>query len=153
MKWDWQQPGRPEFTWNPALLAEADVQFLLQAGTYTGTVKHLGAPDREQVTVEAMSIEAVTTSEIEGEILDRDSVQSSIRRQLGLATDNRKVGPAERGTSEMMVDCMHPPFRGRQWPHCPRAGRKSARAKPGPSDTDCTGRDIARKAHSLLHGA
>jgi Fic family protein len=51
-----------------------------------------------------MSTEAVTTSEIEGEILDRASVQSSLRKQLGLATDERRVRPAERGIAEMMVD-------------------------------------------------
>ncbi len=45
-----------------------------------------------------------TTSEIEGEILNRDSVQSSIRRQLGLASDHRKVKPAEQGIGETMVD-------------------------------------------------
>jgi hypothetical protein len=31
-------------------------------------------------------------------------VQSSIRRQFGLATDNRRVPAAEQGISEMMVD-------------------------------------------------
>ncbi len=57
-----------------------------------------------KLTVEAMSTEALTTSEIEGEILDRASVQSSIQRQLGLAADNRGAAPAERGVSEMMVN-------------------------------------------------
>jgi glycine cleavage system regulatory protein len=38
---------------------------------FTGTVKHLAPKDREQITIEAMSTEAVRTSEIEGEILDR----------------------------------------------------------------------------------
>ena len=52
--------------------------------------------------MEAISAEAVTTSEIEGEILDRASVQSSIRRQLGLASDNRRIGPAEQGIAEMI---------------------------------------------------
>ena len=51
-----------------------------------------------------MSMEAVTTSEIEGEILDRAGVQSCLRKQLGLATDERRVRPAERGIAEMMVD-------------------------------------------------
>jgi Fic family protein len=69
-----------------------------------GAVKHLGEEDRNGLTVEAMSTEALTTSEIEGEFLDRASVQASIQRQLGLATDNRTVAPAERGVSEMMVD-------------------------------------------------
>ena len=107
MKWNWQQPDWPEFSWKQALLLKAEALFLLEAGEYAGTAKHLGAEDREQLTVEAMSTEAVTTSEIEGEILDRPSVQSSIRRQLGLATDHRKVGAAEQGVSEMMVDLHH----------------------------------------------
>jgi Fic family protein len=34
-----------------------------------------------------MSEEAVKTSEIEGEILNRDSVQSSLRAQLGLGAE------------------------------------------------------------------
>jgi len=69
-----------------------------------GTVKHLGTDERDQLTIEAMSTEAVTTSEIEGETLDRASVQSSIRKQLGLSTDNRRVRAAEQGIAEMMVD-------------------------------------------------
>ena len=107
MKWNWQQPDWPDFSWKQARLLKAEALFLLEAGEYAGTAKHLGAEDREQLTVEAMSTEAVTTSEIEGEILDRASVQSSIRRQLGLATDHRKIGAAEQGVSEMMVDLHH----------------------------------------------
>ena len=104
MKWNWQQPDWPDFSWKQARLVRAEALFLVEAGEYAGTIKHLGAEDREQLTVEVMSTEAVTTSEIEGEILDRTSVQSSIRRQLDLATDQRKVGAAEQGVSEMMVD-------------------------------------------------
>jgi len=76
----------------------------MEAGMLAGTLRHLGLVDRQQLTVEAMSTEAVTTSEIEGEILDRASVQSSIRRQLGFDTDARRVKPAEQGIAEMMVD-------------------------------------------------
>jgi Fic family protein len=49
-------------------------------------------------------VEAIKTSEIEGEILNRESVQSSIKKNLGLAVTNTKVAPAEFGISEMMVD-------------------------------------------------
>jgi Fic family protein len=104
MTWNWQRPDWPHFTWDKSRLAKAEEQFLLEAGIFVGTVKHLGPEDREQLTVEAMSTEALTTSEIEGDILDRASVQSSIRRQLGLAADKRRVRPAERGIAEMMVD-------------------------------------------------
>lgn len=104
MHWNWQQPDWPDFTWNSSRLAKAEERFLLASGVFLGTVKHLDAEDRDRLTVEAMSDEAVTTSQIEGEILDRDSVQSSIRRQLGLASDGRRVKPAEQGIAEMMVD-------------------------------------------------
>lgn len=104
MRWNWQQPDWPKFTWNRSRLAQAEQQFLVGAGTLIGTFKHLDGEDRSQITIEAISTEAVTTAEIEGEILDRASVQSSIRQQFGLATDNRRVGPAEQGMAEMMVD-------------------------------------------------
>ncbi len=71
---------------------------------FAGTFKHLSQSDQEQLTIEAISTEAVTTSEIEGEILDRASVQASIRRQFGLAADSRRIAPAEEGISELMVD-------------------------------------------------
>ena len=104
MAWNWQQPDWPKFGWDRARLAAAEQQFLLGGGVLMGTVKHLGSEEHDQITIEAISTEALTTSEIEGEILDRASVQSSIRRQLGLASDNRRVGPAEQGIAEMMVD-------------------------------------------------
>lgn len=104
MRWNWQQPDWPKFTWDESRLVKAEERFLLGGGQFLGTVKHLAAEDRDQIVVEAMSNEAVTTSEIEGELLNRDSVQSSIRRQLGLTADHRRVQPAEQGISEMMVD-------------------------------------------------
>jgi Fic family protein len=104
MTWNWQQPDWPKFIWRSPRLAAAEQQFLVEGGMFVGAIKHLGEGDRNQLTVEAMSTEALTTSEIEGEILDRASVQSSIQRQLGLAADNRRATPAERGISEMMVN-------------------------------------------------
>jgi Fic family protein len=104
MAWNWQQSDWPNFTWNQARLEKAEEQFLLASGVLVGTIKHLAEGDLQQLTVEAMSTEAVTTSEIEGEILDRASVQSSIRKQLGLSVEEHRVRPAERGIAEMMVD-------------------------------------------------
>jgi Fic family protein len=104
MTWNWQQPDWPKFSWDEARLRKAEEHFLVGTGMFIGTLKHLPQSDLEQFTVESISVEALTTSEIEGEILDRASVQSSIRRQLGVATDNRRIKPAEEGVSEMMVD-------------------------------------------------
>lgn len=105
MAWNWHSPDWPNFAWNRSRISAAEEQFLLGAGVAIGTVKHLGEDDHKQLLVELMSGEAVTTSAIEGEILNRASVQSSILRQLGLASpDKRRVMPAEQGIAEMMVD-------------------------------------------------
>jgi Fic family protein len=104
MTWNWQKSNWPEFRWQAVRLTSAEKEFLIAGGKLAGTVKHLGEEEREQITVDSMSTEAVTTSEIEGEILNRASVQSSIRRQLGLAADKRNVRPAEQGIAEMTVD-------------------------------------------------
>lgn len=77
---------------------------MLGAGLLFGAFKHLNEEDKRQLTIELISNEALKTSEIEGEYLDRDSLQSSIRRQFGLIADNRKISPAEQGIAEMMVD-------------------------------------------------
>jgi Fic family protein len=103
MPWNWQRPEWPEFAWDRARFVKAEEQFLLSGGVFVGAVRHLDAESKTQLTIDSMSIEAVTTSEIEGEILDRASVQSSIRRQLGLGADDRRVRAAERGVAEMMV--------------------------------------------------
>ena len=103
MRWNWQQSDWPGFQWNEKSLAKAEAAFLRGAGVLVGSAKHLDDDTRQQLLVDAMSVEAVTTSEIEGEMLNRASVQSSIQRQLGLLSDRRKVQPAEQGISELMV--------------------------------------------------
>jgi len=70
MTWNWQQSDWPHLIWNQGRLATAENEFLLGSGVFLGAIKHLGNDDRNQLTVEAMSTEALTTSEIEGEILD-----------------------------------------------------------------------------------
>ncbi len=104
MAWNWEQSGWPEFVWDEGALAVFEARFLKGAGVLQGALRHVGEGEQAALTVELISSEAVKTSEIEGELLDRNSVQSSIRRQLGLATDNLRLTPAEQGIAEMMVD-------------------------------------------------
>jgi len=104
MKWNWQQPDWPRFSWIRGRLAKAEEQFLVGGGVTLGAVRHLDGESRDRLIVESMSEEAVTSSAIEGEVLDRDSVQSSIRRRLGLVTDARRASAPEQGIAEVMVD-------------------------------------------------
>jgi Fic family protein len=107
MPWNWQQRDWPEFTYDSNALEPLERQFLLQSGEFIGACKHIGADDQETLKIELISEEAVKTSEIEGEILNRDSVQSSLRQQFGLGVERPGVRPAERGISKMMVDLYH----------------------------------------------
>ena len=104
MTWNWQRPDWPQFHYSPERLAQREGLFLRQSGVVVGTVRHLPDAERLPLVVELMSTEALKTSEIEGELLNRDSVQSSLRRQFGLQTDARRVEPAEQGIAELLTD-------------------------------------------------
>lgn len=104
MTWNWEQPGWPEFSHDSKILEAFERQLLMRAGELIGAMRHVGRKEQDLLRIELISDEAVKTSEIEGEMLDRASVQSSLRQQFGLATDRRRISPAERGIAEMMVD-------------------------------------------------
>jgi len=103
-KWNWQQDDWPRFRFDKSTLEEREAKFLLHGGLLLGTLLHIGDSDKSALTVDLISNEALMTSEIEGEYLNRESVQSSIRRNLGLDTDARRIPPAERGIADMTMD-------------------------------------------------
>jgi len=104
MTWNWQKPEWPRFHWSAHALAAREARFLQDSGIVVGALKHVGQDQRSSLVIELISTEAVKTSAIEGEILDRDSVQLSLRRNFGLSVDDRSVSPAEQGIADMMTD-------------------------------------------------
>ena len=103
MSWNWQQKHWPNFTYDTGQLEPLEREFARLLGTVTWAMKHLEKDERDQIVVQLLSTEGVKTAEIEGELLNRDSVQSSIRRKLGLLNVKRNVQPAEAGMADMMV--------------------------------------------------
>ena len=104
MTWNWERLHWPEFTYDPAALESRERQFLLGSGEFIGAFRHVGPDDQDTLKIELISDEALKTSAIEGEVLDRVSVQSSLRRQFGLGADDRRIPPAESGIAQMMAD-------------------------------------------------
>jgi Fic family protein len=104
MEWNWQRSDWPVFGYDPAALEPLERQFLLRSGEFIGAFRHIDADDKDRLRIELISDEAVKTSAIEGELLDRDSVQSSVLHQFGLGPERPRIPPAERGIAEMMVD-------------------------------------------------
>ena len=109
MAWIWQLPDWPGFRWSAAALAEAETRFALVAGRRLGAWRHLGAEDQAEVEVLALTEEATSSAAIEGEILDRDSVRSSIRRHFGLTHDKRNIPAAEADMSDLLLS-LHQEF-------------------------------------------
>lgn len=104
MEWNWQKQGWPEFRFDLGATEPLEREFLLTSGRLLGAATHLSDEDHDQIRVQLLSDEALRTSRIEGEILDRESLQSSLQREFGLKTDARRASPAERGVSELLVD-------------------------------------------------
>ena len=104
MQWNWQLPDWPKFQYDASVLEPFEQQFLLSSGEILGAVRHVNASERDQLRIDLLSDEAMQTSAIEGEMLDRQSVQSSLRRHFGLAPNDHPVKPKEQGVAEMMVD-------------------------------------------------
>lgn len=106
--WNWQQKDWPDFRYDLKALSAYEDQFLHKAGLVQGSLLHIGDTDKDQLRIQIIQDEAYKTSEIEGEILSRESLQSSIQRHFGIqlehAPDYRKIPAAEYGIAEMLVD-------------------------------------------------
>jgi len=104
MRWNWQISGWPNFRYDSKALTPYEQRFLLSTGEILGAVRHVNEAERDQLHIDLLSDEAMKTSAIEGEMLDRQSVQSSLRRQFGLSAERYPSLPKEQGVAEMMID-------------------------------------------------
>jgi Fic family protein len=106
MEWNWQLDDWPNFRYQLDRLEPKESQFLLTGGTLIGATKHLQRLDGQELQAEVLTDEAMTTSAIEGEVLERRSVRSSIRRHLGLEPGTANVGPRERAIADMTINAL-----------------------------------------------
>jgi Fic family protein len=95
----------PEFEWNSEEVSERLVLVRHKQGRLLGRMGSLGFNLKAEASLQTLTEEVVKSSEIEGEILDRDQVRSSIAQRLGM--DIGALTPAERhveGVVELMLD-------------------------------------------------
>lgn len=104
MQWIWQHKKWPNFEYDATLFLEFDKEFYKNAGNVIGVISHLPSANAQLLQIEILTQEAISTSSIEGEILQRDSVQSSIRKHLGLKAEKIKISANVAGIAEMMTD-------------------------------------------------
>ena len=98
-------PNWPHFRWAKERLATQLAAVRHRQGRLIGRMQALGFPLREEAVLKTLTEDVVKSSEIEGEILNREQVRSSIARRLGM--DAGALPPADRnveGVVEMMLD-------------------------------------------------
>lgn len=105
--WNWQKEDWPHFSFSSVQFEKLENQFYTQSGISFGAIKHISEDEQQDILINFMSDEAFNSAEIEGETLDRLSLQSSIKRQLGLKAPRTPNNPVENGISEMMIDLYH----------------------------------------------
>lgn len=103
MPWNWELSRWPEFVYDPTLISEKEKKFLIGAGENAGFIKTIEKEEYHSFVVEILSVEGVESAKIEGEILDRESLQSSIQRQFGLSA-RIKEKDRESGMAHLLCD-------------------------------------------------
>jgi Fic family protein len=100
-----QLPGWPRFHWNEETVAALLGAVRHKQGRLLGRMESLGFSLQKEAELEALTLDVLKSSEIEGEKLNAEQVRSSIARRLGM--DIAGAAPADRrveGVVEMMLD-------------------------------------------------
>lgn len=102
MPWNWQLPDWPEFTTDFDQVFCLERQFLLETGKASAFLKNVDEMEKNNFIVEILSVEGFESSKIEGEILQRMSLQSSIKKQFGFVKDAHDVISKEASMAEVL---------------------------------------------------
>ena len=95
----------PDFRWDERHIADLLALVSRNQGRLLGRMDALGFQLRAEAVLQTLTDDVVKSSEIEGEILDKDQVRSSVARRLGL--DIGGLAPIDRnveGVVDMMLD-------------------------------------------------
>lgn len=101
----WQSTDWPNWRYDLPALSALLAEVSRAQGLLLGRLADVGFPLRDQASLGALTEDVLKTSEIEGEVLNADSVRSSIARRLGM--DIGALAPVDRhveGVVEMVLD-------------------------------------------------
>jgi Fic family protein len=104
MPYNWQQEDWPQFRYDLSGVEDTLFAFAERTGRASGLLKGLTTDAQTEASIELMVVEAVKTSAIEGELLSRKDVMSSIRNNLGLAPEAPGGDKRAAGAAALMID-------------------------------------------------
>ena len=101
----WQQEGWPRMTWDEKAFSSLLAEVNLLRGRLMGVISMFGFQEQNDAVLDAMSQEIEHSAKIEGQVLDHDSVRSSVARQLGLAYEGLpEPDHYTEGVVQVMID-------------------------------------------------
>ena len=89
IQWIWQHSAYPHFTYDRELLDPLMQKITLEQGKLIAYLSVMDEHNIKQTQLNAMENEIMASCAIEGELLNRESVRSSIQEKLGLKEDAR----------------------------------------------------------------
>jgi len=104
MRWIWQQPDWPEFRYDKQLIRGCDNEFCVNSARLRGRFEALPKAYQDDATIGLMLSEAIKTSAIEGEILDRKSVRSSLFSLITMDAFPDVLDQKAVGAASLLVD-------------------------------------------------
>ena len=106
MMWNWQRANWPNFVYDASALQRFEDVFIRDSAKVIGAFDIVTEEQRRQFAIDLMSEEALKSSRIEGELLNRDSVASSLMQQFGFTLGDTLVAATdrERGVAAVMLD-------------------------------------------------
>jgi Fic family protein len=100
-----RRPTWPTFTWDQNRLVTQLAAVRHRQGRLIGRMQSLGLAPRAEAVLRTLTEDVLKTSEIEGEILDKEEVRSSIARRLGMEAAGLPSADRDvEGVVEMMLD-------------------------------------------------
>ena len=91
MHYNWEIKGWPTFSYDEQVVQDLLFQFSELTGSIIGIYNNLESSKQQNELIQLLISEAQKTSEIEGELLSREDLMSSIRNQLGLNVNPKIV--------------------------------------------------------------
>jgi len=104
MTWIWQQPDWPDFRYDKRAFEDRELEFRLNSERLAGRFDAMPMASQEDATVDLMLSEAIKTSAIEGEDLDRESVRSSLLSLIASDTLPENTDQKAAGAASLLVD-------------------------------------------------
>lgn len=105
MKYNWELPDWPNFSFNLDVMQGNLYKFSEEVGLVNGMLKATDQNAQNEILVQTILIEALKTSEIENEYLSRQDVMSSIKNNLDLNDKIEHVSDKKAaGIAKLMTD-------------------------------------------------